>query len=278
MTARRAPCRGGILRGPAPLLCPPPPQRRTRDIARERSRRENPPVSGHDASLAGRLLGLLVRERRPLKWPDSPEPLHSAARQPRRNPRPPSARPATTAATSKRATHPIRRGAMPTDRVYRHRQQAQTRKRAVNAGTTRPPQARRSSTRSGLNATPQNPGLHNVSVTWARQVVALTLSCAAGPDTWSMGTPAHTPPIGLTCASKGPGIHPSGRTCHPTAGRARVPQHVLQPHIGTVVRRAHPARRWHVSDAHAAASTNESRPRPLRTRPGCRHVPRAHST
>ena len=82
----------------------------------------------------------------------------------------------------------------------------------------------------------------------------------------------------LTCASKGPGIHPSGRTCHPTAGRARVPQHVLQPHIGTVVRRAHPARRWHVSDAHAAASTNESRPRPSRTRPGCRHVPRAHST
>ena len=135
-------------------------------------------------------------------------------------------------------THPIRRGAMPTDRVYRHRQQAQTRKRAVNAGTTRPPQARRSSTRSGLNATPQNPGLHNVSVTWARQVVALTLSCAAGPDTWSMGTPAHTPPIGLTCASKGPGIHPSGRTCHPTAGRARVPQHVLQPHIGTLVHRA----------------------------------------
>ena len=50
---------------------------------------------------------------------------------------------------------------MPTDRVYRHRQQAQTRKRAVNAGTTRPPQARRSSTRSGLNATPQNPGLHS---------------------------------------------------------------------------------------------------------------------
>ena len=167
---------------------------------------------------------------------------------------------------------------MPTDRVHRHRQQAQTRKREVNTGTTRPPQARRSSTRSGLNATPQNPGLHNVSVTWARQVVALTLSCAAGPDTWSMGTPAHTPPIGLTCASKGPGIHPSGRTCHPTAGRARVPQHVLQPHIGTVVRRAHPARRWHVSDAHAAASTNESRPRPSRTRPECRHVPRAHST
>jgi len=112
------------------------------------------------------------------------------------------------------AVHPIRRGAMPADRVHHHRQQAQTRKREVNTGTTRPPQARRSSTRSGLNATPQNPGLHNVSVTWARQVVALTLSCAAGPDTWSMGTPAHTPPIGLTCASKGPGIHPSGRTHH----------------------------------------------------------------
>ena len=127
---------------------------------------------------------------------------------------------------------------MPTDRVYRHRQLAQTRKREVNAGTTRPPQARRSSTRSGLNATPQNPGLHNVSVTWARQVVALTLSCAAGPDTWSMGTPAHAPPIGLTCASKGPSTHPSSRTCHPTAGRSRGPQHVLQPHIGTVVHRA----------------------------------------
>ena len=41
-------------------------------------------------------------------------------------------------------THPIRRGAMPTDRVHCHRQQAQTRKWAVNAGTTRPPQARRS--------------------------------------------------------------------------------------------------------------------------------------
>ena len=121
---------------------------------------------------------------------------------------------------------------MPADRVQRPKQQPQTRKRAVNTGTTRPPQARRSSTRSGLNATPQNPGLHNVSVTWARQVVALTLSCAAGPDTWSMGTPAHAPPIGLTCASKGPGIHPSGRTCHPTAGRSRGPQHVLQPHIG----------------------------------------------
>ena len=103
---------------------------------------------------------------------------------------------------------------MPTERVHRHRQQAQTRKREVNTGTTRPPQARRSSTRSGLNATPQNPGLHNVSVTWARQVVALTLSCAAGPDTWSMGTPAHAPPIGLTCASKGPSTHPSGRSRH----------------------------------------------------------------
>ena len=99
----------------------------------------------------------------PAEWPESPEPLRSAARQPRRNPRPPSARPATTAATSKRATHPIRtnapdqkqrtrsgpthpirRGAMPTDRVHCHRQQAQTRKWAVNAGTTRPPQARRS--------------------------------------------------------------------------------------------------------------------------------------
>ena len=197
---------------------------------------------------------------------------HPAPGQPPRQPR------ASEQRTRSAPTHPIRRGAMPTDRVHHHRQQAQTRKREVNTGTTRPPQARRSSTRSGLNATPQNPGLHNVSVTWARQVVALTLSCAAGPDTWSMGTPAHTPPIGLTCASKGPGIHPSGRTCHPTAGRARVPQHVLQRHIGTVVRRAHPARRWHVSDAHAAASTNESRPRPSRTRPGCRHVPRAHST
>ena len=103
---------------------------------------------------------------------------------------------------------------MPTDRVHRHRQQAQTRKREVNTGTTRPPQARRSSTRSGLNATPQNPGLHNVSVTWARQVVALTLSCAAGPDTWSMGTPAHAPPIGLTCASKGPSTHPTHRAEH----------------------------------------------------------------
>ena len=151
---------------------------------------------------------------------------HPAPGQPPRQPR------ASEQRTRSGPTHPIRRGAMPTDRVYRHRQQAQTRKRAVNAGTTRPPQARRSSTRSGLNATPQNPGLHNVSVTWARQVVALTLSCAAGPDTWSMGTPAHTPPIGLTCASKGPSTHPSGRTCHPTAGRSRGPQHVLQPHIG----------------------------------------------
>ena len=109
---------------------------------------------------------------------------------------------------------------MPTDRVHCHRQQAQTRKRAVNAGTTRPPQARRSHTtttrpeaasRAQPAARPQNPGLHNVSVTWARQVVALTLSCAAGPYRWSMGTPAHAPPIGLTCASKGPSTHPSGR-------------------------------------------------------------------
>ena len=151
---------------------------------------------------------------------------------------------------------------MPTDRAHRHRQQAQTRKREVNTGTTRPPQTRRSSTRSGLNATPQNPGLHNVSVTWARQVVALTLSCAAGPDTWSMGTPAHAPPIGLTCASKGPSTHPSGRTCHPTAGRARVPQHVLQPHIGTVVHRARH------SPNHAAH----------RAQPAARPQPQAHST
>ena len=153
-------------------------------------------------------------------------------------------------------THPIRRGAMPTDRVYRHRQQAQTRKRAVNTGTTRPSQARRShdkttpgppqphhnpdptAPRAQPAVRPQNAGLHNVSVTWARQVVALTLSCAAGPYRWSMGNPAHAPPMGLTCASKGPGTHPSGRTCHPTAGRPRGPQHVLQPHIGTVVHRA----------------------------------------
>ena len=158
-----------------------------------------------------------------------------------------STTPVTRLDTRSGATHPIRRGAMPTDRVHCHRQQAQTRKQAVNTGTTRPPQARRSHTtttrseaasRAQPAARPQNTGLHNVSVTWARQVVALTLSCAAGPDTWSMGTPAHAPPIGLTCASKGPGIHPSGRTCHPTAGRPRGPQHVLQPHIGTVVHRA----------------------------------------
>ena len=205
---------------------------------------------------------------------------HPAPGQPPRQPR------ASEQRTRSEPTHLIRRGAMPTDRVYRHRQQAQTRKRAVNAGTTRPPQARRSSTRSGLNATPQNPGLHNVSVTWARQVVALTLSCAAGPDTWSMGTPAHTPPIGLTCASKGPGIHPSGRTCHPTAGRARVPQHVLQPHIGTVVHRArhspnhaahsrsHQARRRHATtrtpQAHAP-SPPRSRPPPAAS---CAHTAR----
>ena len=158
---------------------------------------------------------------------------------------------------------------MPTDRVHRHRQQAQTRKREVNTGTTRPPQARRSSTRSGLNATPQNPGLHNVSVTWARQVVALTLSCAAGPDTWSMGTPAHAPPIGLTCASKGPSTHPSGRTCHPTAGRPRGLQHVLQPHIGTVVHRARhsPNHAAHAAAAHTpprAAHIQRGRGQPRR--------------
>ena len=133
---------------------------------------------------------------------------HPTPGQPPRQPR------ASEQRTRSAPTHPIRRGAMPTDRVHRHRQQAQTRKREVNTGTTRPPQARRSSTRSGLNATPQNPGLHNVSVTWARQVVALTLSCAAGPDTWSMGTPAHAPPIGLTCASKGPSTHPTHRAEH----------------------------------------------------------------
>ena len=49
-------------------------------------------------------------------------------------------------------------------------------------------------------------------------LAALTPRCAAGPDRWSMGNPAHTatqgvnmriqgprhPPKGLTCASKGP--------------------------------------------------------------------------
>ena len=123
--------------------------------------------------------------------------------------------------------------------------------------TPGPPQPHHNNTpRSGLNTTPQNPGLHNVSVTSARQVVALTLSCAAGPDTWSMGTPAHTPPIGLTCASKGPGTHPSGRTCHPTAGQPRGPQHVLQPHISTV---AHRARH---SPNHAAHTPPQARHNP----------------
>ena len=59
-------------------------------------------------------------------------------------------------------------------------------------------------------------------------LAALTPRCAAGPDRWSMGNPAHTatqgvnmriqgprhPPKGLTCASKGPGTHPSGRSRH----------------------------------------------------------------
>ena len=80
---------------------------------------------------------------------------HPTPGQPPRQPR------ASEQRTRSAPTHPIRRGAMPTDRVHRHRQQAQTRKREVNTGTTRPPQARRSSTRSGLNATPQNPGLHS---------------------------------------------------------------------------------------------------------------------
>ena len=194
---------------------------------------------------------------------------HPAPGQPPRQPR------ASEQRTRSGPTHLIRRGAMPTDRVYRHRQQAQTRKRAVNAGTTRPPQARRSSTRSGLNATPQNPGLHNVSVTWARQVVALTLSCAAGPDTWSMGTPAHAPPIGLTCASKGPSTHPSGRTCHPTAGRSRGPQHVLQPHIGTVVHRArHSPNHAAHSRSHQVRGRNATTPTPNHAaHPAAAHTP-----
>ena len=57
--------------------------------------------------------------------------------------------------------------------------------------------------------------------TWARQVVALTLSCAAGPDTWSMGTPAHAPPIGLTCALKGLHCHLWGLSC--LLGNSAVP-------------------------------------------------------
>ena len=140
------------------------------------------------------------------------------------------------------ARHPIRSNAPDQKRCNACRSGAapQTTTTNAEAGSERrhdkttpgPPQPHHNNTpRSGLNTTPQNPGLHNVSVTWARQVVALTLSCAAGPDTWSMGTPAHAPPIGLTCASKGPSTHPSGRTCHPTAGRSRGPQHVLQPHI-----------------------------------------------
>ena len=197
---------------------------------------------------------------------------HPAPGQPPRQPR------ASEQRTRSAPTHPIRRGAMPTDRVHRHRQQAQTRKREVNTGTTRPPQARRSSTRSGLNATPQNPGLHNVSVTWARQVVALTLSCAAGPDTWSMGTPAHTPPIGLTCASKGPGTHPSGRTCHPTAGQPRGPQHVLQPHISTVAHRARHAPNHTAQRAQPETRSQPRIPRPQRWLPhpaaSCAHTAR----
>ena len=128
-----------------------------------------------------------------------------------------------------------------------------------------------------LNTTPQNPGLHNVSVTWARQVVALTLSCAAGPDTWSMGTPAHAPPIGLTCASKGPSTHPSSRTCHPTAGRSRGPQHVLQPHIGTVVHRARHSPN-HAAHTPPQAHHNPDAPSPRRSRPhpaaSCAHTAR----
>ena len=43
---------------------------------------------------------------------------------------------------------------------------------------------------------------------WALLLVALTRSCAAGPYRWSMGGPAHAPPIGLTCAVKGPRYPP----------------------------------------------------------------------
>jgi len=31
-------------------------------------------------------------------------------------------------------------------------------------------------------------------------MAVLTRQCAAGPYWWSMGTPAHAPPQGLTCA------------------------------------------------------------------------------
>ena len=42
----------------------------------------------------------------------------------------------------------------------------------------------------------------------------LTLQCAAKPTWWRLGAAAHAPLGGLTCASKGPGIHPAGPGHH----------------------------------------------------------------
>ena len=49
---------------------------------------------------------------------------------------------------------------------------------------------------------------------WALLLAVLTLQCAAKPSYWQLGAAAHTPPGGLTCASKDPGGHlldPSAR-------------------------------------------------------------------
>ena len=66
--------------------------------------------------------------------------------------------------------------------------------------------------------------LHRAPGSWALLLAVLTLQCAAKPYGWHGGQPAQAttyrvnvrikgrrhPPIGLTCASKGPGHHLSG--------------------------------------------------------------------
>ena len=47
-------------------------------------------------------------------------------------------------------------------------------------------------------------GLVTLTRSWARQVAVLTRRCAAGPDRWSMGDPAHTATQGVNLRIQGP--------------------------------------------------------------------------